>query len=308
MFYRAKRTRPGFIAAMKKMKSWLISLRYVCTVRQKEQDREMSQFLHPESRQDLLESLRASLGRIEGARHLQGGGLIGSGHPVLDQLLPRGGVERGSLVEWLSTDQGSGAGTIALRVAREAARGGGAIVVMDRQHAFYPVAAAGMGIDLQRLIVVLTRNQKDELWAIDQALRCSGVAAVWAPLEQLHWRSFRRLQLAAESGEAIGLLIRPAKVRGQPSWSHLRLLVEPQPQGITSTPTGTTRRVRVELLRGRSSSGLSAVGSGQSAKAATGMAVELEIEMAGEAHHETHTMSRVSQLARSKARRRSAGT
>ena len=36
-------------------------------------------------------------------------------------------------------------------------------------------------------------------------LRCGGVAAVWASLESVDDRTFRRLQLAAEEGGALGL-------------------------------------------------------------------------------------------------------
>ncbi len=43
---------------------------------------------------------------------------------------------------------------------------------------------------------------------------------------------FIRLQLAAESGGALGLLVRDKAVRGQPSWAEVRWQVSPCP----STP------------------------------------------------------------------------
>ena len=99
--------------------------------------------------------------------------------------------------------------------AREAAAEGGAIVVMDRRGEFYPPAAAALGVNLDNMIVIRAANKKDELWALDQALRCVGVAAVWAPVERIDWRTFRRLQLAAETGGGLGLLLRSTRVRGQ---------------------------------------------------------------------------------------------
>jgi hypothetical protein len=86
---------------------------------------------------------------------------------------------------------------------------------------FYPPAAAAWGIDLSAMLVLRTANEADALWAFDQALRCPGVGAVWGAWDRLDVRDFRRLQLAAEVGGTVGLLIRPARVRGQPTWAEV---------------------------------------------------------------------------------------
>ena len=49
--------------------------------------------------------------------------------------------------------------------------------------------------------------------------------AVWGGLEALDDRWFRRFQLAAEQSGCLGLLLRPAKYRGDPSWSEVQLAV-----------------------------------------------------------------------------------
>src|SRR5205085_6193640 len=81
--------------------------------------------------------------------------------------------------------------------------------------------------DLDNLLVVRPREKADELWALDQALRCPAVAAVWGPVGELDDRALRRLQLAAEEGRGLGLLLREASVCGRPSWADVRLLVRP---------------------------------------------------------------------------------
>ncbi|MEQ8785465.1 MAG: hypothetical protein RIC55_04170 [Pirellulaceae bacterium] len=271
----------------------------------------------------IVEALRQQVRRIEGQRRLEDDlGTLSSGAPPLDRLLPGGGFVRGQLIEWLGAEQAdsaglaenagqamgaglairagqaegagpSGAGTLALLTAREASLEGGAVVVMDRQRWFYPPAAAALGIDLESVIVIRAASEKDQLWALDQALRCPGVAAVWAPLQRLDWRSFRRLQLAAESSGCLGLLLRSAKVRGQPSWSHLQLLVEPR-------PSPGPRRLRVEIVRGQAAT----MGP---------RAVELEIDDVTSRvrevskSDETHSLPLAAGLARSAPHRRSAG-
>lgn len=166
---------------------------------------------------------------------------------TLDQLLPDGGFRRGTLVEWLSRSSGDGAGTLSMLVARQAALEGGTVVVVDRNHWFYPPAAARLGINLEHMIVVRPDTVRNEIWAIDQSLRCPEVAAVWSPLgPQLDQRDFRRLQLAAEAGGNLGLLLRPSTLRGKPTWSDVQLLVEPRP-----TQTDHVRRFHVQLTRCR---------------------------------------------------------
>ena len=191
---------------------------------------------------ETIAELRDRIRRLEGARQKRGEGVFSSGCASLDRLLPEAGFASGSLVEWLAEVAGSGAETLALVAAREAAAQGGVLVVMDRQEEFYPPAAAALGIDLERTLVVRAVRFEDEMWALDQALRCPGVAAAWAAVERLDWRWFRRLQLAAEQGGGVGLLLRPARVRGQPSWSQVQLLVQPC---LSAGP----RRLRVEVTR-----------------------------------------------------------
>jgi protein ImuA len=186
--------------------------------------------LNGSSRQ-IAAALQEEIRRMEGARPAtRDDAPVSAGCAALDRLLPEGGLRRGWLTEWLGVE-GGGAGTAALIAAREACLDGGALVVMDRGGRFYPPAAAALGIDLEATIVVRPQNLKDELWAWDQALRCGGVAAVWAPLESIDDRAFRRLQLAAEEGGALGFLVRPAALRHRPTWSDVQFLVEPKASG-----------------------------------------------------------------------------
>ena len=121
---------------------------------------------------------------------------------------------------------------------RAAAAEGGAIVVLDRRRNFYPPAAAALGVELEQVMVVRAGSPDDELWAFDQALRCPGVAAVWGAIDKLPSRWFRRLQLAAENGGGVGHVLRPARVRGWPSWSYAQLLVEPLPSAAAQSAGG----------------------------------------------------------------------
>jgi protein ImuA len=231
----------------------------------------------------LVESLRQEIARLEGARHPADDMPVPSGCGPIDKLLAGQGFHRGTLVEWLAVGEGSGVESLALLTARQACRDGGALVVFDQAREFYPPAAVRLGIDPDGMIVVQAASQSDNLWALDQALRCPGVAAALAWPEKLDGRTFRRLQLAAEQGGGLGLLVRPERVRHEPSWAGVRLVVEPLPATAADAP----RRLKVELLRSRGSKG--------------GASVEVEFD------DETHPLDLAFRLAPPKARRRAAG-
>jgi hypothetical protein len=182
-------------------------------------------------RGEVLRQLRGELGRslamaATTATMAEDVPTFSSGSAAIDRLLPGGGLQHGMLVEWLAELPGCGAATLGLLAAREACRAGGMMVVLDRAGTFYPPAAVGWGVDPARLIVVRPRTVRDELWAAVQSLRSPVVAAVWTMIDRLESRNFRRLQLAAEAGRTLGVLVRRASARGQPSWADLRLGVQ----------------------------------------------------------------------------------
>jgi hypothetical protein len=218
-------------------------------------------------RQAVVARLRQQMERREGIHRLaQEQRPVSTGSPALDRLLPAGGLVRGSLVEYLSPGPGSGTGTLALAAARHACASGRAFVVLDRNRTFYPPAAAAWGIDLSQTLLLSPADDAAELWALDQALRCSGVGAVYAPCGPLDVRDFRRLQLAAESGGTLGVLIRPSRLRGEPSWADVQWeIFESKVQSLQSQAAGRpgafglwthpSWHLRVELVRCRGGPG-----------------------------------------------------
>jgi len=201
--------------------------------------------------------------------------VVSTGFRSLDALLPAGGVRPGSLVEWLAEgDAGPGAGgaaSLAFAVAcRLAAANAGeaneqgrprTIMVVDRTGWFHPPAVLPWLTEDRRLVVARPSRDDDEIWAIDQSLRCTGVAAVLAwprtracggragsrrvGVSQQWSTAMRRWQLAAAGSGAVGLFVRPAATRGEPSWAEARIAVSPQAGG-----TLTERRLRLTLAGG----------------------------------------------------------
>jgi cell division inhibitor SulA len=163
---------------------------------------------------------------------------------ALDALLPDGGITWGTLIECFG-DDGDGADIFALRIGARMLRTGGAFVVVDARSEFYPPTAAGLGISLEHTVLVRPANSRAVLWALEQALRSRAASVVLAKLGAIHDRAYRRLKLAAESGDCLGLFLRSVEYQAEPSWADVRLVIHP----ALSPPSALGRRLQIEVLQ-----------------------------------------------------------
>lgn len=114
----------------------------------------------------------------------------------------------------------------------------------------YPPAVAAWGLPLASIAWIQTESRADQWWAFDQGLRSPAVAAIamwldvaasrprtpsppsapspppsFTPLGIAGEHMYRRWQLAAEGSGAVGLIVRCAAARNEPSWADVRWLV-----------------------------------------------------------------------------------
>lgn len=177
---------------------------------------------------------------------------LSSGNSILDDMLPGGGIRRGGIVEWISEKEGAGGWSLALMLAQQACCDRGILVVIDRHREFHPVPLLQAGWNSHRVLLIRPQTEKEELWAWEHVLRCRGVAAVLGVLVKSSDRALRRLQLAAESGLGIGLLLRPSEAKTEPSWGDVRIQVEPLPSDQFAGPSDSLKRfLRLTLLYAR---------------------------------------------------------
>lgn len=140
-----------------------------------------------------------------------------------NNLLTEGGIATGAFVEVLSAAEGAAACSLALTLARPFLARREAWAVVDPEGTFYPPAAAAMGFDLKRLILLRPRSDEDA-WAFTQVLRASDISVCFWMTRRMDSMVFRRLQLAAERGDGLGFVMRPAVAERRPCWARLRLM------------------------------------------------------------------------------------
>jgi protein ImuA len=196
---------------------------------------------------ELLQQLAQRIRDIEANEGPPGPSALATAIPALEAVLPDG-LPGGSLVEVLSATEGGGAWTLALLLAKQACAERKILVLADEQRCFYPPAAARLGIDLQRTLVLRAPQKNVKDWSVAslvQSLRCPAVGAALGRFARLSSVAYRGLQLAAEAGGGVGFLVLPASARGAPSFAAVRLLVTP----IASRQA--SRRIQVEVVRVR---------------------------------------------------------
>ena len=171
---------------------------------------------------------------------------VATGFPELDAQLPDGGWPRRVLSELLLPHPGVGEIRLLSPPLVAAQRSGRPVMIFDPPAELSAAALAGLGFDVEQLLVVNTRARvvpgSDSLWALEQALKSGHVGAVlaWLP-PRLRAERLRRLQLAAHQHDGVAFVMRELAAAARPTASPLRL----------SLQAGGTDRVRLSILKRR---------------------------------------------------------
>src|SRR5271154_7145426 len=159
---------------------------------------------------DLLLTLRERVRRIE-RRGATGHGGVTFRVAAIDRTLPGGGLARGSVHELLGMggDEEDGALTAAFAasILGRLERDGIVLWCLPRPDLYGPGLAV-FGLDPARLVLVRAWRDAEILWAIEEGLRATGVAAVVGEVGAFPAVASRRLQLAAERSGVTAFVLR----------------------------------------------------------------------------------------------------
>ena len=166
-------------------------------------------------------------GRECGDGHLP---TVPTGFASLDAALPGGGWPANVLMEMVVPAWGIGELRLLLPLMLVLQRQGGWLVWITPPYLPYAPALAGLGIDLSRVLLIEPKRDRDVLWSMEKALRTSstGMVLAWPP--KLQQGQVRRLQLAAEAGQTLGVVFNTLDYG--PSPAALRLKLKPVEQGL----------------------------------------------------------------------------
>jgi len=210
-----------------------------------------SQAAGPPGSRELIEELRERIRHIE-RRAPRRAAFEASGLEAVDGLLPGGGFPRGALSE-IQGEPGSGKTALCLSTMARSMRADGLAAFVDGRGELYPPAAAALGVDLARLLLVRPpasgtgQGISTALWSAEVLLGSGAFEVVALDLPLLgaargEGRAavppgvmVRRLVVAAEKGGAVGLWL-SAPSAGQASGglrlpAAVRLEIRRGPEG-----------------------------------------------------------------------------
>ena len=155
--------------------------------------------------------------------------VVPSGFSALDEQIG-GGWPRGALTEILSR-QGQGFFLLLPLLARLSWQRRW-LAWVNPPHIPYAPALEARRIDTARVLLVRAEGAEQNLWAAEQALCSGNCSLVMLWVDKISAARIRRLQLAAEKGDCVGILFRPLQHRQQASVAALRLQVMPSGDGL----------------------------------------------------------------------------
>lgn len=157
----------------------------------------------------------------------------------LDALLPGGGWPCGALSEILFEYDGLGELALLMPALAELTQRRQRVVFVAPPYIPYAPALGASGLDL-RYVVQIQAAAAEGAWSAEQCLRSGSCGAVLSWLPEADYTQLRRMQLAAESGDALAFLFRPARAAAKQSPAALRLHLH-----------GDADEVNIEILKCR---------------------------------------------------------
>jgi protein ImuA len=189
-----------------------------------------------------VSELRERIARLDGHGR-RARSVLPFGIPDLDARLPGGGLALGALHEVAGGGNGAVDGAAAaLFAAGIAARTKGKVLWCITRPDLFAPALAQAGLAPTRVIYVVAGDDKTVLACMEEGLRHGGLGGVVAELGRLTMTASRRLQLAAEGKNTIGIALRrwrrqtEAADFGQPTAAMTRWRVSVLPSTRCPSP------------------------------------------------------------------------
>jgi protein ImuA len=202
-----------------------------------------------------IAELRRTLERMESHGERELAALV-FGVAEVDSRLPGGGLTLGHLHEVIEGGPaGEYAGLATLFTAGILARIPGPVLWCLRGRDLFAPALARIGLPPDRVIYCETWKDADVLPAMEEGLRCKGLAGVVGEIARLPLNASRRLQLCAGETGVTALTIRrrrnttEKKLAGEPNAAATRWRVTPHPSPQTGFDGLPRQHWKVDLLR-----------------------------------------------------------
>ena len=167
--------------------------------------------MSPALRADIITALQSDILRLQGFKPASNHAIdVGLG--PLKQAFPNATFPLGAMHEFLSErseDLAATSGFLA-GLLSHVMGDHGIILWISASRTLFPPALKNYGLQPDRCIFIDLKTESAVRWAMDEALKCSALAAVVGEMKELDFTASRRLQLAVEKSQVTGFGLRHA--------------------------------------------------------------------------------------------------
>ena len=205
-----------------------------------------------ETKSDIIKRLRREILPLEAFKTFVTSSDIDIKLGSLKNAFPNNRFPHGVIHEFLSFSEENVAVTNGFIAALLASfmQNGNPVAWIGAHRRIFPPAFPAFGVTPDKILFVNLQKEKEMLWAIEEALKCNGLAAVVGEVQELTFTASRRLQLAVEQSHVTGFILRndPRKINTTASVARWKITSLPSelPDGL---PGVGFPRWNVELLK-----------------------------------------------------------
>ncbi len=206
------------------------------------------------SRHDIIQQLQREILPLQGYKLPT----PGRDHPIglgqLERAFPHGRWPTGAIHEFIAAGSPQAAATAGFTAAviGKLMQQDGVAIWIGKKLPIFPGALDAFGIGPERVIFITPDREQHVAWAMEEALKCEGLAAAVGQIRDIDAIASRRLQLAVEQSGVTGFVLRhdPRQINAIAAVARWR--ITSLPSGVEADMPGVGHpRWEVELLKVR---------------------------------------------------------
>jgi protein ImuA len=208
----------------------------------------------PGTKKDIISQLRKDILLWEGFKAPAPDTAATLGLGPVEAAFPNGVFPTGTVHEMIcpTAEHGAATGGFVAGILAALMQQGGACLWIGMSRKLFPPALMSFNVEPDRVIFIDLQREKDVLWAMEEALKCEGLAAVVAEVREISFAQSRRLQLAVENSKVTGFLLRDDQRKLGATTCVARWQITPLPSQLEDELPGVGfPRWQVELLKVR---------------------------------------------------------
>lgn len=164
----------------------------------------------PLSKSDIIAQLQKDILPLQGVRNVLKDTGLDAGLGPIKNAFPGNSFPLGAIHEFISfnPEAATASGGFISGIVSSLMRNRGVLLWISASRNIFPPALQSFGITPDKIIFIDLQKDKEVLWAMEEALKCKGLAAVVGEIKELDFTASRRLQLAVETSKSTGFILR----------------------------------------------------------------------------------------------------